>query len=162
VRGPEIPRTNTMSYIKRWFTLADLAVTWMSTLAKEGLSTVKPDVNHLAKESKEKNPRALLRTAEAVPVQLANNQTVWVQPGGAIREEFGYQSVRVFDAPSRNDMAIIAALTVTDSHLITPSTRVRKTSSLGEAVRNDSAYAPFSLPCRKIRSDVVRTSSTCS
>ena len=80
---------------------------------------------HPSKETEEKNARVLLRKEEAVPVRLDKNQVVWVQPGGAIREGFGYQSVRVFDAPSRNDMAIIAALTVKEALPIEP-TRVRK------------------------------------
>src|SRR5918998_660811 len=114
-----------MNYIKRWFTLADLAVTWMSALAEEGLSTLRTGTTHPSKETEEKNARVLLRKEEAVPVRLDKNQVVWVQPGGAIREGFGYQSVRVFDTPSRNDMAIIAALTVKEALPIEP-TRVRK------------------------------------
>jgi hypothetical protein len=88
---------------------------------EEGLSTVESATKHLAEEIKENNPGVLLRKAEAVPTRLDKNQIVWVQSGGAIREEYDYRSVRVFDAPPRNDMVIVAVLTVMEAHPIQPS-----------------------------------------
>jgi hypothetical protein len=133
-----------LGYIKYWYTLDDLSEVDLMMLAKEGLSTVEPEADHPAKESKEKSPRAPLRTPEAVPIQLDNNQTVWVQPGSAIREGFGYQSIRVFDAPSRIDMAIIAAVTVKNSHLITPPARVRKAVPFIEKMYKEASFSLMS------------------
>jgi hypothetical protein len=85
-----------------------------------------------------------LRQAEARPARLDKNQVVWVQPGGAIREDFGYQSIRVFDAPSRTDMAIIAAVTVAHADHIQPPSRVQKAIPLIERMYDALSFSEYS------------------